>query len=136
MNFGDILNITPVGANQTHLSTICPPYAYPLTQIIGYSKRAKLVQDRYSVGIVILEMLIGTDLIITAKTQCQLEKLLKDCSQYFDPATMTVLEFLIFDEGHANLESYVNDYVHGEPDVIRSCILKFESALLEDSDLQ
>jgi hypothetical protein len=81
-------------------------------------------------------MLIGTDLIITAKTQCQLEKLLKDCSQYFDPATMTVLEFLIFDEGHANLESYVNDYVHGEPDVIRCCILKFESALLEDSDLQ
>jgi hypothetical protein len=49
---------------------------------------------------------------------------------------MTVLEFLIFDEGHANLESYVNDYVHGEPDVIRCCILKFESALLEDSDLQ
>jgi hypothetical protein len=49
---------------------------------------------------------------------------------------MTVLEFLIFDEGHANIESYVNDYIQGEPDVIRSCILKFESAMLEDTDLQ
>ena len=61
---------------------------------------------------------------------------MRDCCQHFDAATITVLEFLILDGGHANLESFVNDYVNGEADVLRSCLLKFESALLEDVELQ
>ena len=109
--FADILNITPVGSQLMKKSPLHAPYIYNLSREWGKSSKAMIYQDRFSVGVVLLEILIGTDFIITAKNEYQLEKLLQDCSQYFDTATATVLDYLIFDEGHANLETYVSDYV-------------------------
>jgi hypothetical protein len=58
-----------------------------------------------------------------------------NCSQYFDPATLRVLKFLLFNEGEVCLITYVKDYVVGEPDVVHDCISRVETALLEDKVL-
>jgi hypothetical protein len=136
LNFGDILNITPVGANQTYISTIFHPYAYDMRKQWGQTAKAKHVQDRYSVGVIFLEMLVGTDIMLTAKMEYQLERLITDCSPYLDIATVGVLEYLILDKSYKGLETYVQEFVKGEKDVVRDCILGFESALLEDAALK
>ena len=81
-------------------------------------------------------MLVGTDIMLTAKMEYQLERLINDCSPYLDIATVGVLEYLILDTSYKGLETYVQEYVQGEKDVVRESILRFESALLEDAALK
>jgi hypothetical protein len=92
--------------------------------------------DRLSVGMVILEMLVGTDLMITATLKELQDKLLQDCQGYFDKATGSLLRYLILDDDWFDIETYIEHFIGGERDVVTGCILKFQAALLEDGDLQ
>jgi hypothetical protein len=81
--------------------------------------------DRLSVGMVILEMLVGTDLMITATLEGLQDKLLKDCQGYFDKATGSLLRYLILDDDWFDIETYIQHFIGGERDVVTGCILKF-----------
>ena len=67
--FADILNITPVGSQLTKKSPLHAPYIYNLPREWSKSPKAMIYQDRFSIGVVLLEILIGTDFIITAKNE-------------------------------------------------------------------
>jgi hypothetical protein len=64
-------------------------------------------KDNYSIGITILEILVGTDIVLSATTECHLEKMFQDCCSYLDAATQTLLGYLIFERGHINLKDYM-----------------------------
>jgi hypothetical protein len=92
--------------------------------------------DRFSVGIIILEILAGSDLILAATNEELQTKLLIDCQVYLDAATGSLLRYLILDKRYVDIETYIKHFIGGERDVITDNILRLQAALLEDSDLQ
>lgn len=81
--------------------------------------------DQFSIGMIFLEILIGTELVINATNEELQNKLVVDCCCYFDQATTSLLRYLIFDEEYVDVETYVQHFIGGERDVVRGCILKF-----------
>jgi hypothetical protein len=111
------------------------PYISHLIHHNRYRTKALFHKDRFSVGVIILEMLIGTDLVIAATLEELLKKLLYDCCPYLDPETYKVLSYLILDEDEVDLNAYIKNDITSEHKVIRANILKVEAALLEDAEL-
>ena len=48
-------------------------------------------------GVVILEILAGTELVIPADTSGKMRVLLEQCSQYIDEATFELLKNILFE---------------------------------------
>jgi hypothetical protein len=111
------------------------PYISHLVHHSRYRTKALFHKDRFSVGVIILEMLVGTDLVIAATLEELLNKLLYDCCPYLDAETYKVLSYLILDEDEIDLDAYIRHYISSEHGVIRISILKVEAALLEDAEL-
>ena len=69
------------------------------------------MKDRYSVGIVILEILVGTELVISARVEELVEKLVDDCETYLDLEMTRLIRYLILDEGQFNISEYVKKLI-------------------------
>jgi hypothetical protein len=111
------------------------PYISHLIHHNRYRSKALFHKDRFSVGVIILEMLVGTDLFIAATLEELLKKLLLDCCPYLDPETYKVLCYLILDEDEVDFNAFINNFITNEHEVIRTSIIKVEAALLEDAEL-
>jgi hypothetical protein len=74
--FGDIRAISTRGAIQSGSPLQIPPYRINPFQYYGLKNVAFAKMDRLSIGMVILEILVGTDLMITATLEELHDKLL------------------------------------------------------------
>jgi hypothetical protein len=121
---------------EEHAKDLHPPYKYQITDHSLYSRVASSHKDYYSVGIIILEILVGTDIVIPATTEVHLEKMYQDCCAYLDSNTQGLLSYLIFDENVININTYIEIVEENDGEIITTQILKIEAALEEDGDLQ
>jgi hypothetical protein len=135
LTFGDILYMTKENTPRVSIRELHAPYEYSIVSHHSVRSRALQVKDLFSVGVIVLETIVGTEPVINATFDNLLEKLIQDFSSYLDPATLKVLKYLLFNESYACLKTYINEYVLGEPDVIHECILAVEAGYLEDADL-
>jgi hypothetical protein len=135
LTFGDILYLVQENAPRVMVAGLHAPYEYSIVNHRSVRSRALQVKDRFSVGIIILETIVGTEPVINATFEDLLQKLIQDISSYLDPATLKVLKYLLFNESHACLKTYATEYVQAELDVIHECILAVEAGYLEDADL-
>jgi hypothetical protein len=66
LNFSDILHLTQEGAPESMQGVLFSPYLYNQVERSIIKSKALKVKDRFSVGVIILEILLGTELIINA----------------------------------------------------------------------
>ena len=132
LNFADITQICQDEDPQPYPQEIHLPYRYSFIRHHHYQHEALFVKDRYSLGMIILEILLGSELVLAAQTEELVEKLLDDCSTYLDGATQALLWFLTLYVGELNLKDFVDHFIGGERDVIRADILRVEEALMKD----
>jgi len=52
--------------------------------------------DQWSIGVIILEILLGTDLVLATNSFDDIASLFQDCSEFLDKATWTLIEALLF----------------------------------------
>jgi hypothetical protein len=117
--FNNIKCLSGVGKKQAKSDDHHPPYRCQLTDGTRYKDDAFMHKDHYSIGITLLEIYIGTDLIVPAVTECQLEKLFQDVAPYLEPATICLLKQLIFDDDPINIEAFIELSLDGEGESIR-----------------
>ena len=136
LTFADISYAKKEGQQQPKVEMLHSPYAYDLVQIHKFSTEANTVKDMYSVGIIILEILVGTDLILAAHCEQQIDFLLQNCSEYLGPSSAALLQHLIFFEHKIDVRYFADHFADGPDSVIGSDMLRVEAALSEDLALQ
>ena len=103
LQFGDVTHITKEMEKETIKEVLHLPYRYSFIKHHAFKDQASLIKDRHSVGIIMLEILVGTELVMAAILESQVEDIVDDCYQYLDPATAKVLRYLILHEGVLDL---------------------------------
>ena len=88
--------------------------------------------DQWSVGVVILELLVGTDLVIVANSAQKLRDLLIHCGQYIDGQTHMLLSFLLFDYPWIDVQDYASCTLKNNPTLMIENIRGMDVALGED----
>ena len=107
LNFTDIRQIGKEGDQEPRALDLHLPYRYSFIKRHHYRLKALSVKDRYSVGIIILEILVGTEPVLAARHEELVEQLLDDCSPYLDRATELLLRHLILHEGNSNIDAFM-----------------------------
>ena len=62
--------------------------------------------DMWSIGIIILEVLVGPELVLQADASDAVEGLLDSCKDYIDASTLDLLEDMLFHYGDPDLDHY------------------------------
>jgi hypothetical protein len=83
----------------------------------------------YSIGIVILEIIVGTELTIMTKRPLYLTKLLSDLTEYLDEETMALLNHLILDKEEVDIPAFIDSHLSDGHDKIKPDILRVKLAV-------
>ena len=132
LTFSDVLHIASDGDKETIAEELYLPYRYSFIKNHRYRYEAKYFKDRYSIGIVILEILVGSELLFAANTEELVEKLLDDCTPYFDSDVTTLLRILILNEANIDIGIYVDGTIRKVSSKLESSILSVEKAMKTD----
>ena len=92
--------------------------------------------DQWSVGVVILEVLVGTDLILVANTYEKVVKLFNDSIEFIDDSFGTMIKGLLFDDCYFDLESAAQRFSRCPEDLTAISVRMMNAALKEDRNLK
>ena len=101
-----------------------------------YLDNASPELDYWSVGVVILEILAGTELVITATSASKIRDLLRLCEQHLDSSTVSLLKHLLFGANEDYLEVYLEEVLTKKPNIVAEGIRALDAALDEEKELQ
>jgi hypothetical protein len=71
-------------------------------------------RDMYSIGIVILEVIVGTEMVIMAKNEGSVAGLLNNLETYLDESTIALLRYLIQDEDYLDIRAFIEKNLNDE----------------------
>jgi hypothetical protein len=71
-------------------------------------------RDMYSIGIIILEVIVGTDIVIMTKNEGYMDGLLGNLEMYLDDSTMALLRYLIQDDDHVDIRAFIENKLTDE----------------------
>ena len=91
--------------------------------------------DQWSIGVVILEIFVGSDLVLGTNSFDDLAKLFQDCSEYLDVPSWTLIETLMFKQDDQALSKAIKGYMMAPTDLTRISIRKVAMALNDDRNL-
>lgn len=83
--------------------TIKPPYSGLFGLLKERESWEPYARDMYSIGVIILEVLAGTELVIMSRETTGISGLLQDLEDYLDLKTMALLNYLIRDHEEINI---------------------------------
>lgn len=84
-----------------------PPYVPTFLASLQNWRQRNVVADTWGIGVTILEVLVGSELVLDAHRYGFFDTVLKDCGHYIDTQTYQVLDYLIFSEGNVDVDAYV-----------------------------
>ena len=65
----------------------------------------------WSIGMVMLEIILGPELTMSLRSYDDVEELLQTCEEYIDVKTYNVLEYMLFDLGVVDLKDYIRNHL-------------------------
>ena len=88
--------------------------------------------DHWSVGVMILEILLGSDIVLAAQTKENLEKIVEDFGDYLEFKIMRLLNALLAFDGVHWIADFLDNTLVEEPELITEKIRAVDVALNED----
>jgi hypothetical protein len=83
----------------------------------------------WSIGIVILEIICGTDIVLATGCFKNITNLLEECAEHVDPSTYELLDQLL-NKGHDEaISKYVNETLADNPEVVAESIRAMDAAV-------
>jgi hypothetical protein len=92
--------------------------------------------DRWSIGIMILEIIVGTDLLLEHTTYSELEKFLADCMDYLDVETFEFLNCMLFSKVNFHPGYFISEHLEKKPHLIAENIRAMDTAIKENITFQ
>ena len=116
-----------------------PPLPYSAMLLPAYRKspRCHTIFDRWSVGVIMLEILLGTGAVMTIHSFAAAEELIQLSRKFLDKDTVAVLRYLLFATKSPNavtLEQYCQR-LEKSPDELSQAICRLEAAVSEGGEL-
>jgi serine/threonine protein kinase len=105
--FNNILSACSASEQLEQARDSCPPYSNTFFRSFREVPVYDHIWDNWSVGIIILEILAGTEVVTPINSFNSAEKALTDCEPYLDKATFKLLLFLILCDEHVDLGQYL-----------------------------
>ena len=79
------------------------PYCMPIDVKFRFNSRSDCVFDLWAVGVVILEVLVGSEFILTIEDHQGILLLFEDCKPYMDNELVTLISVLLNDDDFREL---------------------------------
>ena len=98
-------------------------------------KGESLLWDNWSVGVAILEVIAGTEIVMSIDSYDSAQEILDNCKPYIDPATFNLLNYLMLSGDKVLGEDYIAAYLDQDPLMISKCVRALAKARLTDSRL-
>ena len=94
--------------------------------------------DRWSIGIMILEIIVGTDLLLEQTTYGELEKFLLNCKDYFDVDTFEFLNCMLFSVSEVPFPpgQFISEHLEKKPHLVAENIRAMDTAIKENKTFQ
>ena len=134
--FCDLRNAITRGELGTCTYGFFEPYNCSLEYELSRDKKDDVVWDMYAIGAVILEIIVGTEIIIMIKSYADMKKLVNLCANYIDEETVKVLKSLLQMGEHENFMKYLNDVLTPYPNIIAENIRAMDMAIEEEPVLK
>ena len=99
-------------------------------------KYEKHAREYYAIGVIILEIMIGTEFVMVATHEGMMRRLVENVAAYIDKETYVLLEWLILDEGVVGIKRYVDEVLINDGDKIKDNILRLHAAIPTDTVLR
>ena len=90
----------------------------------------------YAIGAMILEIIVGTEILLMIKSFADMKKLMNICANFIDEETVKVLKTLFQMGEHENFMTYLNDVLIPNPDIIAENIRAMDMAIEEEPALK
>jgi hypothetical protein len=87
--------------------------------------------DIWSIGVIILEIICGTDIVLATGCFKHVRLLLDECTEYIDSSTHYLLDQLLNNGNDEVIPNYVNDTLRENPEVIAESIRAIDAAVDE-----
>ena len=97
---------------------------------------ASVLRDYWSIAIIILDILFGTEVVIPLFNHRQIVDLLDAIEDYVDPPTHRILKGLLVDDVEIDVEGYVQFELMQKPNMIAKNVRALNVALEDDGQLQ
>ena len=91
------------------------PYNPILFPEFDWMKSSAFLLDHWSLGVIIMEVLLGPEMVLSCECHSAIEMLLKDCEEYLDQTTVDLLKYLLFSEGKVDLPQYIEKTLDAAP---------------------
>jgi hypothetical protein len=134
--FADITTTCSTTIESKHRYVRYPPYSARLMPEFADVDSECPFWDQWSVGVVILEILVGTDLVLAADSFSKVLKLYEDCLEFIEDSYGIMLEKLLFKGEVADINSLIQIFEANQPDFTAVNIRMMNAALSEDGQLQ
>lgn len=85
--------------------------------------------DNWSIGMVLLEILVGTEIVIMIKGTDCVEDILDILERYLDWGTLKLLEYLLLFRGAVDAATYIKEYLDPAPTLIADNIRRLQIAI-------
>jgi hypothetical protein len=130
--FTDMSLISMIGekCNQKWLGS--SPYSSEQYPAMNELHKNSPLRDLWSIGIVLLEIFIGTAIVVTYKEFGQLRRILSECERYLDPEIYELIESLLFEQGDINLGDFVNKKLAEMPRLVAENVRAMTEAIHEN----
>ena len=112
------------------------PYSARQMEEFSYLPQRCDFWDRWAIGVVILEILVGTELVLVATSYEKVEQLLEHCEEWLDPVMLEIVQALMFDQESPSISELLQKLENAPEDIVSQTIRRVEAAAFEDATLQ
>jgi len=136
MIFADIRGICVEGDTTLPILSTKAPYSARSMPEYLLIPAADAFWDQWSVGMLILEVLVGTEAVMATETCSDVQGLVEAAADYIDPATRALLGYLLLDGPSVDLADYVTRSLDASSMCITETIRGLRAALRLDAKLR
>lgn len=133
--FTDISSICGTGDKPLDDCRVSAPYTSERYTELAQYGNTEAFRDAYSVGVTLLEILVGTPLVVSNPEYEQVENLLDIVQDYLDPRLVEVLRHLIFEAGQPDIGAFAALALQENPSLVAQGVRGVQAAILDDAAL-
>jgi serine/threonine protein kinase len=133
--FADTKSVTTALNHDEDMGTAPSPYNSNCFYVLRSWSQANPLRDDWSVGIMMLEILVGYKVVLSLTKYLPIQDLLESIQDYIDKDTWEMVSWLLNKEGKVDLKKYIQGPLTGNPDLISSSAKRIQVGMRENYEL-
>ena len=135
VQFSDILSMVQDNHDDEHKIHSEAPYSSYDDLLRSRGIKSDRYLDTHSIAVILLEILVGTDLVLTCQSWQAVCVLIEDCREYLGDYTADLFDRMIRLVDDTGLNDYIEKFLTADSDFISKTIRRLDYAVKDDRAL-